>query len=155
MLNKYYLEFKVDADRNKSDPFSPVLEELTSSETGISKVLVRNPVTGVVEEGHVDSVFDTLDDMDAYLTNPRRYGGQVATCLEDEGIYILNAAQDAWLPQPKPITYTSKMSGVHPGTLGQIAIDDDFIYVCTSAGGVGTPGEAGVSIWKRAPLRIY
>ncbi len=53
------------------------------------------------------------------------------------------------------VTYTSKMSGVHPGKLGQIAIDDDFLYICTATGGVGTPGEEGVSIWKRAPLRIY
>lgn len=46
----------------------------------------------------VDSVFQTETDLNNYLTSPRRYAGQVATCLEREGeVFILNNTKDAWL----------------------------------------------------------
>ena len=46
----------------------------------------------------VDSTFTTRVELDAYLTNPLRYTGQLATCDEEEGkLYILNKTKDAWL----------------------------------------------------------
>lgn len=46
----------------------------------------------------VDSTFSTLVELNAYLTNPLRYVGQLATCEEEEGkLYILNKTKDAWL----------------------------------------------------------
>jgi hypothetical protein len=40
----------------------------------------------------------------------------------------------------------SKATGVDAGVLGQISIDDDFIFVCV------TGGEAGVAVWKRVAM---
>ena len=46
----------------------------------------------------VDSTFLTTVELNAYLTNPLRYVGQLATCDEEEGkLYILNKTKDAWL----------------------------------------------------------
>ena len=46
----------------------------------------------------VDEVFETSLEMEEYLTDPARYAGQMATCLEEEGvIYVLNNALDEWL----------------------------------------------------------
>jgi len=42
-------------------------------------------------------VFDTLANMATYLTSPRRYAGQVVSCNEDDGLYVLNAATDTWV----------------------------------------------------------
>jgi hypothetical protein len=46
----------------------------------------------------IDSVFETLEEMDTYLTNTLRHVGQIATCQETEGvIYIMNNNRDAWV----------------------------------------------------------
>jgi hypothetical protein len=46
----------------------------------------------------VDSTFATKAELDAYLNNPLRYIGQIATCDEVEGkLFILNKTKDAWL----------------------------------------------------------
>lgn len=46
----------------------------------------------------IDSVFETLAGMDAYLSNTLRHVGQIATCQETEGIiYIMNNNRDAWV----------------------------------------------------------
>jgi hypothetical protein len=43
-------------------------------------------------------VFDNVIELNAYLNNPARYPGQIATCIENlETIYILNASRDAWV----------------------------------------------------------
>lgn len=47
------------------------------------------------------------------------------------------------------ITYGTKYTGTDSGTLFQMSIDDDFLYICVVA------GEAPDAIWKRIPLRIY
>ena len=44
-----------------------------------------------------DAVFETLTDMQTYLSNPVRYQGQIATCLETSKTYQLNTARDAWI----------------------------------------------------------
>jgi hypothetical protein len=47
----------------------------------------------------LDGVFDTVVNLNAYLTNARRYAGQIVACDETPGVaYVLNAARDAWLP---------------------------------------------------------
>lgn len=45
-----------------------------------------------------DIVFATTADRIAYLSNPRRYAGQVVADNEEQLPYYLNAARDAWLP---------------------------------------------------------
>ena len=46
----------------------------------------------------VDLVFDTLVDMNDYLTSGVRYAGQIVSCKENEGkLFVLNNARDAWL----------------------------------------------------------
>lgn len=44
----------------------------------------------------MDLVFTTTQSRNNYLTQPRRYAGQIVTDLEDGKIYRLNAARDAW-----------------------------------------------------------
>jgi hypothetical protein len=45
----------------------------------------------------IDAVFTTTSALNAYLTNGKRYAGQMATCLEQPGkIFVLNNAKDAW-----------------------------------------------------------
>lgn len=45
-----------------------------------------------------DVVFETLNDMNNYLSRAIRYAGMMATCLEEEGkLFILNNAKDEWL----------------------------------------------------------
>lgn len=46
----------------------------------------------------IDSVFATTAARNSYLTNPRRYAGQVAADLETDTIYYLNQTATAWLP---------------------------------------------------------
>jgi len=45
-----------------------------------------------------DDIFDTVSELNAYLTNPLRYAGQIVSCLEvDSSIYVLNLARNAWI----------------------------------------------------------
>lgn len=46
-----------------------------------------------------DSVFSTIAEMNDYLSSGNRYAGQTVTCLEDDGIYVLNSARNFWLPK--------------------------------------------------------
>ena len=46
-----------------------------------------------------DTVFSTIAEMNDYLSSGNRYAGQTVTCLEDESIYVLNAARNFWLPK--------------------------------------------------------
>ena len=41
---------------------------------------------------------------------------------------------------------TSKSSAADAGTQNQLAVDDDYLYICT------TPGTAGNAVWKKAIL---
>jgi hypothetical protein len=61
----------------------------------------------------VDSVFLTTAARTAYLTSPRRYAGQVASDLEAEKVFMLNAAMDAWreLVQSTGITSVNSQAG--------------------------------------------
>jgi hypothetical protein len=45
----------------------------------------------------IDQVFNTLVDMDAYLSSGNRYAGQIVSCLETNAVYILNETKDAWV----------------------------------------------------------
>lgn len=44
-----------------------------------------------------DSVFTTTADRIAYLTNPKRYAGQIVSDLQDGVTYKLNASLDQWI----------------------------------------------------------
>lgn len=44
----------------------------------------------------IDIVFSTTAERLAYLTNPRRYSGQVVSDLQTETLYFLNSARDQW-----------------------------------------------------------
>ncbi len=62
-----------------------------------------------------DAVFETLADMQTYLSNPVRYQGQVATCLETSKIYHLNTARDAWV-EVSSVTNHSQLSNKNTET---------------------------------------
>ena len=45
-----------------------------------------------------DMVFLTVAMAQDYLSSPRRYQGQIMTCLEKEGsIFVLNNTKDTWI----------------------------------------------------------
>lgn len=44
----------------------------------------------------IDIVFSTTAERLSYLTNPRRYPGQVVSDLQTESVYVLNSAGTAW-----------------------------------------------------------
>jgi len=50
----------------------------------------------------VDYVFATTAERNAYLTNARRYAGQIVSDLEDGLVYCLSASRDAWTPIGTP-----------------------------------------------------
>lgn len=50
--------------------------------------------TGAIDQ---DSVFTTTAARTAYLTNARRYAGQVVVDMEDGSAYYLNSARNAWV----------------------------------------------------------
>ncbi len=52
-----------------------------------------------IEEHHnIGLTFETLELMNAYLINPERYAGQIATCQEEEGkLFVLSNSTNQWL----------------------------------------------------------
>lgn len=47
----------------------------------------------------IGDVFQTVDEMNSYLSNESRYAGMRCTCLEQEGVeFILNNNEDTWIP---------------------------------------------------------
>lgn len=64
-------------------------------------ILLPNPLQFVrqyAEQPYTDMVFDTTADRLAYLTNLRRYAGQIVADIELDAVFILNSTKDAWLP---------------------------------------------------------
>jgi hypothetical protein len=47
-----------------------------------------------------------------------------------------------------PVANDTKQSGTDAGVAGELAYDDDYLYICT------TGGAAGVAVWKRVALAI-
>lgn len=45
-----------------------------------------------------DATFATTAARVSYLTNPRRYAGQIVGDSQDGNGYMLNAARNAWIP---------------------------------------------------------
>ncbi len=45
----------------------------------------------------VHAVFKADSDMQTYLSNPLRYGGQVSACLEKNALYMLDSTKTTWL----------------------------------------------------------
>lgn len=43
-----------------------------------------------------DYSFDTIKSLKDYLTNPYRYAGQIAYCLENDTLYVLNKTKTKW-----------------------------------------------------------
>ena len=50
-------------------------------------------------------------------------------------------------PSPQWIGEGDRLTGVHGGTLNEMSVSDDFLYICVVA---GDPGQA---VWKRVPLK--
>lgn len=47
----------------------------------------------------VDTLFETVVDLEAYLSSAVRYPGQVASCLETEGtLYVMSNDLSRWIP---------------------------------------------------------
>lgn len=64
------------------------------------------------------------------------------------GIIFSNSTLQSMKDKAPVITYGEKFTGVSPGILNEIAVSDDFLYVCV----VG--GDAGTAVWKRIPLKL-
>ena len=96
----------------------------------------------------VSVVFSTLADMAAYLSDPTRYGGQVATCNEDEGkVFVLSVDRTRWLEASggsgtvtfPPMTRADLNDAATAGTLIPFAPyfieDEDKVAVATGHSG--------------------
>lgn len=81
----------------------------------------------------IDSKFDTIEQMNAYLSNNVRYAGQMVTCLQTPGqIYILSNDRSEWLSstvEQIPKATQSQLGGVIIGNgidvdqAGKISVD--------------------------------
>lgn len=95
-----------------------------------------------------DSVFDSINDLNAYLNSGVRYAGMIAYCNETPGrLYMLNAAKDSWIIIPS-FTFGEKSSEFDAGNLFDISLTDDYLYICVLTGGVGD------AKWKKISLSI-
>jgi len=50
------------------------------------------------------------------------------------------------LPSTQYIPYGTKQSSVDAGTVGEMSVDDDYLYICVTTGGVG------LATWKRTAI---
>jgi len=68
----------------------------------------------------------------------------VETITESDESEIITSEEVAAIYYTDRMTiYTAKDSATDSGTRGDMAFDDDYIYVCT------TTGAAGAAIWKK------
>lgn len=82
----------------------------------------------------VDSVFETQAQMNAYLTNARRYAGQIVTCKELEGkIFVLNNTRDAWLDITASIDLSAYYTTAQTYSKTEV---DNLIYSISGGTGV-------------------
>jgi len=70
----------------------------------------------------------------------------VTITAEESSPQIITIGEVVMTGSPAPFLSSSKSSAVDAGTQGDLAYDDDYVYVCT------TTGTAGNAIWKRIPL---
>jgi hypothetical protein len=64
----------------------------------------------------IDIVFSTTAERLSYLTNPRRYPGQVVSDLQTESVYILNSAGTNWKEAGGNSTFTQNLTVSLEGT---------------------------------------
>lgn len=65
-----------------------------------TSVLLPTPIREIrqyADAPFVDMVFDTTADRNTYLTSPRRYGGMVVVDKQEQRMYFLNTATNAWI----------------------------------------------------------
>ncbi len=88
-----------------------------------------------------DQVFDTLDAMEAYLGNARRYAGQIGVCRENLGVYVLNEATDAWV-QVTGDAYTAYVVDIQEDEQEEFIVPKHTIsYVTLNGLRYITPGD--------------
>lgn len=79
----------------------------------------------------IDFVFNTINEMNNYLNNPRRYAGQIATCLELPGqLFILSNDKSEWLSvvgSVNPNDYYTK-NELKPSS-GEGVLDDRYFQL--------------------------
>lgn len=80
--------------------------------------------------------------MDGDWLQYKKIGGTVWINVLNLREFIENVIQESKLP------FGSKYSALDPGVVGEVTIDDDFMYVCVES------GSAGNARWKRTPLKL-
>lgn len=84
------------------------------------------------------------------IPSGERYEGLETYCVADQTVYRLvgGITNGDWQAATATfyVPYGEKQSAVDAGTLGELSIDDDYMYVCVIAGG------AGSATWKKIPL---
>jgi hypothetical protein len=87
-----------------------------------------------------DSVFEFTADRIAYLTNARRYAGQLASDLEDGKVYVMNNDLTDWIPLIPVMVFSTTSARIaylsnsarFPGLLGIDQQEDRVYYINTS-----------------------
>jgi hypothetical protein len=97
--------------------------------------------------------FTALHPHDNSLLMRRRTGFRVDfSVYGSSGFCSVNGG--GIIPTPPSNAYWgAKRSGYDAGTLWQVSLDDDYLYICVSAG-TGISDGSGTSIWKKSPLHI-
>lgn len=79
-----------------------------------------------------------------------RYEGLSTYCIADQTVYRLigGITNAEWVATATTINvpYGAKQSSVDPGELGQMSVDDDYLYICVVA------GATGLASWKRTAI---
>jgi hypothetical protein len=136
---------------------------LVSQLAGINKVFISSSffldafrqATSVLSSGNIDpnvistpNYFQLLKLLEDHVNHPNPHP-QYVTNLDfslyqnftNEQIQLIWSSINAG-----NIGYGSKQTGVDEGTLYQLSIDDDFLYVCVVA------GDTSTAVWKRVHI---
>jgi hypothetical protein len=99
----------------------------------------------------LDSRFQVADttERDA-IPSGERYEGLETYCVADQTVYRLvgGITNTHWQAATATfyVPYGSKQSSIDAGQVGELSVDDDYMYVCVISGG------AGSATWKKIPL---
>lgn len=128
-------------------------------------LLAQNVHTGETPPDAIEGDFwyDTSEADEGIIGYGSKYSATHAgrlkqMSIDDDYLYIcVSAGQPGYarwkrvaLSQTPPMPHHpepgSRYSDTHPGTLAETSVDDDYLYICVTA------GEAGSARWKRVAL---
>lgn len=86
------------------------------------------------------------------IPSGERFDGLAVYVVADQTIYRLigGITNGDWEPETATfyVPFGEKQSSVDVGQVGQLSIDDDYLYVCVAA------GAAGAATWKKIALSL-